>query len=111
MKKLFLVVVCCLCLCGCENKLQFGNDLKIKKESDKYSIEGSFSNKKKDCGTYTISFKLQNGDITKYYTSKLGVLVDKDVYEFSIDIEDDNLNSIFNLEDYKVKIEDIKCSD
>ena len=111
MKKLLLLAVCCMMFCGCENKFQIGNDLKIKKKNNKYLIEGSFSNKKKDCGIYTITFKLQNGNIMKYYDSTFPVLVDNDVYEFSVDIEDNDLNAISNLDKYQIKIDNIKCFD
>lgn len=111
MKKLLVLVVCCLCLTGCDNNIKIGDDLKIVNENDIYQIEGSFSNKKKNCSIYEVEFKLSNGDIQYNYNHKFPVLVDNDVYEFSISINDDKLNNISNLNNYKVKINKIKCSD
>lgn len=110
MKKLLLVVVCCFMLCGCGNNINIGNDLRIVKIKSKYSIVGSFSNKTKDCGIYNVSFKLQNGDIIKYYKTIIPVSVDDNIYEFCVDIKDNGLNNISNLEEYQIEINNIKCS-
>lgn len=110
MKKILFVAICCFMLCGCENNINVGNDLKIVKIKSKYSIKGSFSNSTKDCGIYNVSFKLQNGNIIKYYKTTIPVLVDNDIYEFSVDIKDNNLNEISNLEEYQIEINNIKCS-
>ena len=111
MRKILFLVGCCLGIVGCQNNIHIGNDLKIIKENNNYIISGSFSNKNKDCGIYNINFKFINGDIIFNYNSIIPVLVDEDIYEFSIKIADDKLNNISNLDAYKVDIIKIKCDD
>lgn len=108
MKKLLFIAICCLILCGCENKEYEISKLKADSSLGVHNMKGTLKNiSNKTCKTVQINVILSSGTITE----DGWIWVDSPEIGNSISFDDIlyGVSNSLNIEDYDIKLKNIEC--
>ena len=108
MKKILLIIFCCICLCGCTNKEWQVSELSAEGEYLP-QLKGALKNvSNTDCEKVQINFIAISGDLE---ANGYVWIENPDVGEINYfdDIIYSDAGDISNLEDYKIKLVNVEC--